>query len=263
MPTTFSTVLTHWSTEPSVIAGLVLATGGFFAMQRRPALAVSRGRQACFLGAIALLAVALLSPLDELSDRYLLIAHMIQHLLLVLLVAPLLVRAIPRLWGERLAVKPVLAFAAFNAVFAMSHVPVWYQATLVHEPLHVIEHAAYLVTAAINWLPVINPARERRLAEPLQMLYLFFETLPMFLIGALLSLGDSAVYPFYLRAARIAGISAIEDQSLAGLLMWIGGSFFYLGALTIVFFRWANREASLDAAVNQEEPWLEPERLSA
>ena len=238
-------MLVHWNFEPSVILGLPGASVAFAFLQRQPGLATSRGRQACFGAALILLVVALLSPLDELSDRYLLIAHMIQHLLMVLLIAPLLMRAMPRPWGARLTINPVLAFGLFNGVFALSHVPLWYQTTLVYEPLHVLEHVLYLLTGIINWLPIVNPAYERRLAEPMQMLYLFFETLPMFLIGALLSLSDSAVYPLYLRAARIAGISAIEDQSLAGLLMWIGGSFFYLGALTLVFFRWANEETKV------------------
>ncbi len=246
MALTLGALLTHWNFEPSVITGLLLASAGFAWLQRRPELAVSRGRRVSFAIAIALLALALLSPLDEMSDKYLLVAHMIQHLLIVLLVAPLLVRALPLPWAARLSINPVLAFAIFNLVFALSHVPTWYQATLVNEPLHVLEHVLYLGTGMVNWLPILNPARARRMSEPLQMLYLFLQTLPMFLIGALLSLSDSAVYPLYLRAPRVAGISPIEDQSLAGLLMWIGGSFFYLGALTIVFFKWANREMDQD-----------------
>src|SRR4051794_23949871 len=108
-----ASVLTHWSAEPTVIAGLVLATVVFCALQRRPELAVDGGRRGCFGMAILLLAVALLSPLDELSDRYLLVAHMIQHLLMVLLIAPLLVRALPVPWGERLRIHPALAFGLF------------------------------------------------------------------------------------------------------------------------------------------------------
>lgn len=236
-------VLRQWSFEPSILLGLAAAVAGFVWLQQRPALAVSRGRQVSFGVAMFFLGLALVSPLDEISDRYLLFGHMIQHLLMVLLVAPLLVRAMPQPWAARIRVHPMLAFAGFNIVFAMSHVPAWYEATLVFEPLHVLEHVLYLVTAMVNWLPVLSPAPERRLSDPMQMLYLFLETLPMFLVGALLSLSESAIYAFYLRAPRLGGISAIEDQSAAGLLMWIGGSFFYLGALTAVFFRWANREA--------------------
>jgi putative membrane protein len=241
-PVSLVAILTHWSFEPSVVLGLAVLSAGFVWLQRRPELAVSRGRQMGFAAALALLVLALLSPLDEISDRYLLFGHMIQHLLLVLLIAPLLVRALPEAWGRRLTINSWLAFASFNLVFALSHVPLWYEATLVHEPLHVLEHLLYLGTGLLNWLPVLNPARERRLPEPMQLLYLFFETLPMFVVGALLALSDTAVYPFYLRAPRLAGIGVVQDQSMAGLLMWIGGSFFYLGALTIVFFRWANRE---------------------
>src|SRR5690348_3471055 len=172
MPVSLASVLT-WNLEPSIVAGLLVGVAGFVWLQRRPALAVSRGRQVCFGLAIALLAVALLSPLDEISDRYLLFGHMIQHLLLVLLIAPLLVRAMPLQWGARLRINPWLAFAAFNFVFTLSHVPLWYEATLVHEPLHVTEHVLYVATGILNWLPIANPARERRLPEALQMLYLF------------------------------------------------------------------------------------------
>jgi putative membrane protein len=262
VPITLGRLLSHWNFEPSVVLGLAGLIAAFLWLQRQPALAVPAGRRASFGVAMALLALALLSPLDEISDQYLLVAHMIQHLLMVLLIAPLLVRAMPAPWGARLRVHPGLAFAVFNLVFALSHVPAWYQATLVVEPLHVFEHLLYLGTGMLNWLPVLNPAKERRISEPLQMLYLFLETLPMFLIGALLSLSDSPVYPLYARAPRVAGISAVEDQSLAGLLMWIGGSFFYLGALTVVFFKWANREVGLDDPV-REEPRLNATRISA
>ena len=247
MPLSLATVLTHWNAEPSAVCGLLALVAGFVWLQRQPALSVSRGRQACFVTAVGLLVLALLSPLDEISDRYLLFGHMIQHLLLVLAVAPLLALAVPRKWGARLTMNPWLAFAAFNLVFGLSHTPSWYEATLVHEPLHIVEHVLYLAAGMLNWLPILNPAREQRLPEPMQMLYLFFETLPMFVVGALLALSENAVYPFYLRAPRLAGISAIQDQSMAGLLMWIGGSFFYLGALTVVFFGWANREMAPDS----------------
>ncbi len=261
-PTTLAAVLTRWNPEPSVVVGLVAASVVFVWLQRRPDLAVSRGRQVCFGLGIVFLALTLLSPLDDLSDDYLLFAHMIQHLLLVLLIAPLLVRALPRPWASRIKINPVIAFAGFNIVFALSHVPLWYEATLEHESLLVVEHVLYVVTAMVNWLPILSPAQERRLPDAIQMLYLFLETLPMFIVGALLSLSDEAIYAFYLRAPRIISMSAVEDQSMAGLIMWIGGSFFYLGALTIVFFRWANREVGLSHPV-QEESWQEPMKLSA
>src|SRR5579864_7331362 len=167
MPVTLASILTHWDFEPSVVIGLLLVVAVFAGMQRRLGLAVTRGRQVSFAIGMIILAIALLSPLDAMSDRYLLTAHMIQHLLLVLLAAPLLVRALPASWGRRLAIHPVLAFALFNVVFAFSHVPGWYEATLEHESLHVVEHLAYLVTAALNWLPIVNPAVERRLQHPM------------------------------------------------------------------------------------------------
>ncbi|MBV8083651.1 MAG: cytochrome c oxidase assembly protein [Chloroflexi bacterium] len=261
MPTTFGAELTHWSFEPSVVLGLLVVCAAYLWTQTRPSLRTSAGARWSFAAGMAVLAVALVSPLDDLSDRYLLTAHMVQHLMLVLLAAPLLARAMPSDWAARIRVHPIIAFAMFNVVFTFSHVQVWYEATLIHEPLHVIEHLAYLLTGIVNWLPVLTPAPERRLSYPLRMLYLFLETLPMFVVGALLSLSESVLYPFYLRAPRILPVTPLEDQSTAGLLMWIGGSFFYLGALTLVFFKWANREIGLEEPI-VEESWQET-RLTA
>src|SRR5207247_6145161 len=131
MPITLGALLTRWNFEPSVVVGLLALVGGFCWIQRQPSLGVSAGRRVSFGIAVGLLVIALLSPLDEISDEYLLLAHMIQHLVVVLLIAPLLVRALPVPWAARLRVHPVLAFGIFNVVFALSHVPVWYQATLV------------------------------------------------------------------------------------------------------------------------------------
>ena len=264
-PVSLSVVLTHWTFEPSIAAGLVAICVGYVWLRRQPRFEFTSDADTCFAAGMVLLAFGLVSPLDEISDKYLLTAHMIQHLLLVLVVAPLLARALPLAWAERLTLRPLPAFVLFNAVFVFSHFPVWYEATLVHEPLHVVEHVAYLAAGILNWLPVLSPAKERRLSQPLQMLYLFFETLPMFLVGALLALSDTAVYPFYLRAPRIVDMTAAQDQSMAGLIMWIGCSFFYLGALTIVFFAWANREIGLEEpALPLEDSWRQSQHhLSA
>ncbi len=271
MPVTLSALLSRWELEPSVILGLVLLACGFAWLQRRPRYRVAAGRQASFYSAVAIVALALLSPLDVIGDGYLVFAHMVQHLLLVLLAAPLIARAIPTVWASKIRMSPVIAFTLFNTVFSLSHLEIWYQATLVHESLHILEHGLYIVTAILNWLPVVSAAEDRRLAPALQMLYLFAQTLPMFLVGSLLSLASEAIYPFYLRAPRIVPLTAVEDQSLAGLIMWIGGSVFYLGALTVVFFQWANREIGLNEPVDQpdaiqprrEDVWIESPRLSA
>ncbi len=86
MPITLGRLLTHWTFEPSVVLGLAGLIAAFLWLQRQPALAVPAGRRALFGVAMGLLALALLSPLDEISDEYLLVAHMIQHLLMVLLI---------------------------------------------------------------------------------------------------------------------------------------------------------------------------------
>ncbi|HVA25492.1 MAG TPA: cytochrome c oxidase assembly protein [Chloroflexota bacterium] len=248
MPTSLGLVLTQWAPEPTVMVGLALLSAGYLWLLRRPAMAVSPGRQACFWIGIATLVLALLSPLDQLSDVYLLSAHMVQHLLLTLIVAPLFVRALPASLGARIHIHPVAAILIFNFVFSVTHAPLWYDATLHHEALHAFEHLAYIGTAFINWLPVLNPARERRLPNPVAILYLFAETLPMFLVGSILALSHAEIYTWYLRAPRLVPWTPVQDQSVAGLVMWIGGSFFYLAAATVVFFRWAANEIEPDDA---------------
>ncbi len=252
MQTTLTTILTTWSVEPTVLAGLVALCAGYAWLIRQPGFSVAKSRQIGFGIAIAFLVLALLTPLDVLSDTYLLSAHMVQHLILTLVAAPLLVRAMPESIGRRLTVHPLVAFFAFNLLFSLSHVQVWYEATLRYEGLHAFEHLLYIGLAFINWLPVLNPSAERRLSSGLSMAYLFGETLPMFLVGSIISLSSTELYSWYLRAPQIIPLTAVEDQSIAGLFMWIGGSFFYLAALTVVFFRWSNREIGLDQLERQD-----------
>jgi putative membrane protein len=238
----------------SVLVGLVALQAGYLLSTRGRAVPV--GRQAAFLGGVLTMALALLSPLDDLSDHYLFTAHMLQHLLLILVVAPLLLLGIPdwlfrdllrrtRLTPvARVARHPLIAFGLFNLIFAVAHVPALYELALASEPVHAAEHLVFLATAVLMWLPVLSPAPDVLPKYPPlgQVLYLFLQTLPSGLVGALLAASGSAVYATYVLAPRITPLSPQEDQQLGGLIMWVGTGFYFLIASGVVFFSWASRE---------------------
>ena len=144
----------------------------------------------------------------------------------------------------RWAHHPLVAFFGFNVIFALAHVPVFYELTLASEPLHAAEHVVFIVTAMLMWMPVLSPVPEISAPYPAlgQVLYLFLQTVPASLVGGLLALAGTASYATYELAPRITALSAIEDQQLGGLVMWVGGGLYFLIATGVVFFAWAARE---------------------
>jgi cytochrome c oxidase assembly factor CtaG len=96
----------------------------------------------------------------------------------------------------------------------------------------------------LMWIPVLSPVPDIAAPYPPlgQVLYLFLQTVPASLLGALLSATSSPYYPTYVLAPRIVSLSALEDQQLGGLLMWVGSGMYFLLASGVVFFVWASRE---------------------
>ena len=221
---------------------------------------VSPGRRASFYSGIALALIALATPLDTLGDSYLFTAHMVQHLLLILGVAPLLLGGTPdwllrdalaatHLTGfVRWAHHPLVAFFGFNLVFGLAHVPGVFELSLENESLHAVEHLVFIATAMLMWMPVLSPVPDISPPYPAlgQVLYLFLQTIPASLVGALLAMAGTATYATYALAPRITGLSAIEDQQLGGLIMWVGGGLYFLLATGVVFFAWASREEAAE-----------------
>jgi putative membrane protein len=214
---------------------------------------VSWGRQTSFYCGIGVTLIALATPLDSIGDTYLFSAHMLQHLLLTLGTAPLLLAGTPgwllrellrvsHLTGfVRWARHPLVAFFVFNLIFAFAHIPPFYEATLNNEVLHAAEHLVFIGTAMLMWMPVLSPLPEIVAPYPPlgQVLYLFLQTIPAGIVGSLLSLTSSTYYATYEAAPRVTALSAIEDQQLGGLLMWVGGGIYFLVAASVVFFNWA------------------------
>jgi putative membrane protein len=223
-------------------------------------------QKAAFIGGALTLFVALGPPLDDWSDHYLLLAHMVQHLLIILLAAPLLLAGTPGWLLEPLTrnrvtnaigywlTRPLIAFIVANAVFVLWHLPLFYEMALRSEPIHVLEHMTLLATALLAWWPILGPLPQwPRLALPLQSLYFFAMTIPGAMVGAFITYAEPGLYSPYDTARRIFGIDLATDQQAAGLLMWVVVSAIYLLLITFSFFRWARQEETAERQLTNRD----------
>jgi putative membrane protein len=265
----------RWDFHPSVVIGLVLL-GGLYVFLG--GLRAPRRRVAAFAGALAVMLLALNGPLHDLSDRYLFSAHMTQHLVLTLAFPPLLLYGTPA-WVVRpllrpaalarlaaWATRPVPAALLFLAPISLWHFPVFYEAAMRHHGLHIAQHLVFIATSVLMWWPVLSPVPELpRIRYPAQMAYLFLLGIPMSLVGALITLSGTVLYPFYAAAPRVWGVAPLADQQIGGLLMWVPGGLVLWLAMTVVWFRWSAREerADVENAVPLDAYCLTPLRSSS
>ena len=256
-----------WNPEPWILASLAVAAlwygAGIVRLHRRPepVSLLGAGEIAAFYGGLATLFIALVSPLDTVAEQLFWI-HMIQHLLLLLIAAPLLVlgrpaivflwgfsrygrRRVGRLWtalGLHRAIEglmhPLLAWVLFCGVFVLWHFPGPYQAALRNEELHTLEHVSFLLTALMFWSIVIEPSGRRRLAYGPTMVFVVTAAVLSGLPGALIALAPRPLYPAHAEGAAAWGLTLLQDQQLAGIVMWIPGGFVYLAAVAFVFLKW-------------------------
>jgi len=247
----------RWNPHPSVVAGLVLLGGLYvFLGGHRSA----RRHVASFVAALLVLCVALNGPLHNLSDTYLFSAHMAQHLLLTLVFPPLLLYGTPGsvvrkllrprwvMGLGRFVTRPLAAATLFTAPIVGWHVPALYEAALRNHNLHIVQHLVFLTIAVIMWWPVLSPVPELpRLPHLLQMLYLFLLGIPMSITGALITLSDRVLYPFYAAAPRVGGLSPLDDQQIGGLLMWVLGGLMLWIVMTVIWFRYSMWDQRGDA----------------
>ena len=238
-----------WTWYPSVLIGFSLWTLLYLWANRGNHTPLIQ-QVAFHLGTLAGL-IALVSPLDELGDEYLFSAHMVQHLLLMFVTAPLWLLGTPG-WlvdgilpkrldklVKRLA-SPISAFVAFVGVLWFWHVPAIYGLAQESEAVHIFEHLSFIGAALIGWWPVIGAETSRipKPAPPLRMLYLFLLAVPCTALAAILTFAHTPLYPFYVTAPHIFGLDALQDQHLGGLFMWLPTHMFLLLALGITFLRW-------------------------
>lgn len=249
-----------WALDPSTLA-LVAATVLAYAHTVR-GLWRSGGRGAGIreaqvvwfgLGVVAVL-VALVSPLEALAAS-LFAAHMVQHLLLTLVAAPLLLLGrvhlgvlpvLPVSWrrhGARVVARtvrtnpgiPVAAVALHVGTLLAWHVPALYDAAVARTGLHVLEHATLLLTALAFWV-VMGAARPRPVAAA--GLAAFVASLVSVLLAATMTAATHPWYASHLATAPAWGLTALQDQHLAAAIMWVPGGIVYLSAAGVAVYRW-------------------------
>ena len=267
-----------WRLEPVVIVPLAAAAAlylrGWAALRRRMPERFGAGRPAAFAAGLGAVVLALCSPIDALGHR-LLQAHMAQHLLLMVVAPPLLwlgAPVAPLLCGmprrARHAVASVLAAApvrrlmgvladprvawmAFVAAFWAWHAPALYDLALRSEAWHHVEHACFFLTALLFWYPVVAAWPARQVWSRWAMIaYLLLAEAQATLLSAILTFSDRVIYPAYEAGARLQGLSPLEDQALAGAIMWVPGSIaFTIALLALVFQALSPQRPAARAAV--------------
>ena len=275
--------LTAWNWQPSIILGtiaiiaLYLYGVGPLRVKYHLADGVKTSQVVSFLLGVNVIFWTLFSPLDRLADDYLFSAHMVLHLLLSFAGAPLMILGIPGwllapLLRNRVILKmgrfltmPILTGVLFNANLWFWHAPPIYNAMIVNLPLHIVSHLLFIITGVLFWWPILSPMEEDLppLSIGKKMAYLFFSDMPMVLLGAGLTFVPP-LYERYIHAPHIWGLSPQTDQQLAGLLMWIPGSIFFIVIVSILFLQWMQaqdaKQRAEDAALYDDDEEIEIER---
>ena len=257
MSPTLDAFLRSWPSEPWLVASLVLTvviyTRGWSILHRRDPQRWPAGRLAAFCGGMFALFLALASPLEPFATL-LLQVHMVQHLLLMMVAPPLiwlgaplfpLVRGLPaevrtvwvapllrsrrlRRFFSRLT-HPLVAWPIYVGVTWFWHAPRFYQLALSDERWHVIEHLCFTAAALLFWYPVVRPYPSRPRWSPwLLFPYLLLADVQNTVLAAWLTFSSRVIYPHYESGPRIAGLSALDDQAAAGVIMWVPGSIAFL-----------------------------------
>lgn len=265
VPGTPAEALHSWNTDPLILAGLIL-TGllylrGELAMRRRTAAPSLRPALA-MTAALFMLVLALVSPLDA-SSGGLFAAHMIQHMILVLIAAPLLVAALPlprfllalpsparrkigAVWAAAPALRQILSLltgpTAAWVLHALAlwfwHIPYFYELTLSNDGAHALEHLLFLVTAVLFWWAVMHTFSRRAHLRGAGVLYVFSMALISGLLGALITFAPQPWISSYQATAPAWGLTPLQDQQLAGVIMWVPAGVVYLLAAVALFARW-------------------------
>jgi putative membrane protein len=245
--------------------------------RRRHADTGYRTRGAYFIVGYTALLVALVSPLHAVGEQFFSV-HMVQHLLLSLVAAPLLLLSnsmpvllwalppreratIGRLTGQagplrsslRWLTLPLIAWWLFVGTQWLWHVPAAYEWALENRWAHYLEHISFFVTAVIFWWPVIgSPPLPSPLGYPARMAYTFLAWMPNSFLGAGITLSRGPLYPFYVSSAQLTGTDPLVDQQLAGLIMWVPGDVLFAIILLLLFVAFMQHEERQEARIDRE-----------
>lgn len=253
----------HWHTEPALLIGILLVVwanlvltgplrGSLDSHAKFP-------KRECgyFIAGVITFYLAVGSPLDAMGEGFLFSAHMVQHNLLMYLVAPLSVLAIPgwfidsliQRWGWfrrifRGMVHPLTAGFFFTFTFCIWHFPVLYEWALHNKIVHMVEHLTMYGTSIIAFWPILSCSKlAPRIPWGLQMLYIFLLMIAQIPLFGILTFSTEIIYPTYDLAPRISSLDPMSDQILGGLLMKVANMVVSLTLIGRAFYKW-NQEQS-------------------
>jgi putative membrane protein len=244
--------IAHFSAAFAPLELIPLTIAAFLYWKRATTLSlddrpVPAWRQICFGAGLATIAASLFSPIGHLSEE-LVIAHMGEHLLIGDLASLLLVLGL-----TRSLLQPLLAIQVFDRLQFLAHpavaLPLWalnlfvwhipalYQDAYGAAPIHAFEHATFLFFGCLMWMPVFGPLpKPAWFGAGWKVGYVIAVRFTGAILGNVLMWSGSILYPIYAEGERYWGISALADQSTAGTIMMVEGTFLVLGVLAWVFF---------------------------
>ena len=271
-----------WNWPPAVVLVLLLMAGayclGWWRLRRQGYRRLASGwRLAAYLGGLAVLALALLSPIDTLQSL-LFAMHMVQHELLMMVAPPLLFLGNPfpiALWGmpaglrraigEFLAPQtafrrgfqrltaPWVAWVLYVGALWLWHAPTAYDAALRYEPIHDLEHITFFGTALLFWWHVVGAAPHIHGFSGFgtRIGYVLAALVQNEVLAVSISLADRVLYTYYETVPRLWGLSVLQDQELGGAIMWIpGGMMYVLAAIILIacLLDWEEKKTSREVS---------------
>lgn len=250
-----------WVVEPVAAVGLLAAGLAYLSGSRRPAGGIPVRRRTSFFAGLTVVGLALFSPLDH-AGTEIFAAHMLQHLLLMLVAPPLIVigrpfvamlSALPGtarqmfLPADRSRAARALRRASASAIVVLGanavvlwawHLPVLYEAALSNEFIHAMEHGTFLGASLMFWNLVLGKRSRRPGNIGRTMAVVFGNLLQGAALGAILVFATSPAYPAHGSGPRMWGLTSLQDQQLAGAVMWVPTGFIYTVVMAILFLRW-------------------------
>ena len=267
-PPSITNIVLGWQLEPSVAIGLLAAAAAWLWIVRRvarlhPGNGVPVLRSLAFFGGLFAIAVALMSGIER-YDTTLFSIHMVQHVLLMLVAAPLLVLAAPVTQLLRAASPtvrqrrlvpvlhssivgalghPVVTWMAFTVVVWLTHFSPLFNDALEDRGVHDAEHALFLAASLLFWWPAISadPAR-RRIPYPVRVRYVLLQVPANSFLGMAILFAREPLYAHYATLGAPYGITALADQQLAGGVMWLAGDIALIGAILLIVAAWMRQE---------------------
>jgi putative membrane protein len=255
---------------------------GVRARRRRGLARPTAGSVAAMLAGLAVAALVLDGPADTLADQ-LFWVHMLQHLALITIVAPLIVLGEPmrafeevlpmafrraagrlegQLWARQGAARrtATAGLAIWTISLVAWHTPVAFEAALADNTLHTLEHVTLLAAALLFWWPILAPGLRHRIGAGFAIVEVVVATIVMTALGALLTFSPAVWYPAYAATERAHGTGSLADQQLAGVLMWIPSGLLYLVIIAWLFLQWIDADAAVTAAGRGSPRAPSPER---